>query len=296
MKSRWVGLTQARTRRRPRRTGFFRGASHALHSLGMASVLFFAAALNFALYPNALAAVIGARPIPMSIVPVEPSPNAAAPSIDIDPAEVHLLAATAWAEARSEGEEGMRAVAHVIVNRLGERFGEDLETVIRAPKQFSAWNIGDPNRPLAQDPERYATEGADKDSWAVAQEVALQVLDGQSVDPTNGALFYHTLAVHPVWDSYATDPLVIGSHIFFHDVPDPPGGRRYRVSANSLAAREARLARTGPRAGRVHGAVQHAPAPMAHQLLSGEQPGDLPAPPSLTNTSTTPLPPDPTVS
>jgi N-acetylmuramoyl-L-alanine amidase len=278
MRSRWVGLTRPRAPVR-RRNGFVRGASHALHTLGFASVLFFAAALNFALYPNALAAVVGVQPGQIGFVPPAPAQNAgtAAP-IAVNPADAHLLAATAWAEARSEGECGMRAVAHVIVNRLGARFGDDLETVIRAPKQFSAWNIGDPNRPLAQNPEHYATAGADKDTWEIAQQVALQVLQGQSVDPTNGALFYHTLTVRPVWDRFAIGPLVIGSHIFFHDVPDPPGARRYRVAANSLAAREIRISqrRTGPRAGRVHGIVQRAPASMAHQLLPGERPGDLP--------------------
>lgn len=301
MRSRWVGLTRTRAPVIRRRPGFVRGASHALHSLGMASILFFAAALNFALYPNALAAVVGVQSARVSFVSPEPAANAVAPvPIDVDPADAHLLAATAWAEARSEGEEGMRAVAHVIVNRLGDRFGEDLQTVIRAPKQFSAWNIGDPNRPLAQNPERYAAAGADKETWEMAQQVATQVLAGQSVDPTNGALFYHTLAVRPSWDRYAVGPLVIGSHIFFRDVPDPPGARRYRVSASSLAARESRVtrvsARVGPRAGRVHGVIQRAPASMAHQMLPGEQPGDLPTPPPLTSASATPLPPDVNVS
>jgi len=303
MTSRWIGLTRARVpvRRRP---GFVRGASHALHSLGFASVLFFAAALNFALYPNALAAVVGVQPGHIGFVPPEPAQNAgtAATPVAVNPADVHLLAATTWAEARSEGEGGMRAVAHVIVNRLGARFGDNLETVIRAPKQFSAWNIGDPNRPLAQNPERYATAGADKDTWEVAQQVALQVLQGTSVDPTNGALFYHTLAVRPVWDRYAVGPMVIGSHIFFHDVPDPPGARRYRISANSLAAREVRVAarRTGPRAGRVNGIIQQAPAALAHRLLPGEQPGDLPdatpAPSAVSAPAApTPLAPDASV-
>lgn len=278
----------------PRRRGFAQTANHALHSLGMASVLFFAAALNFAFHPDALAAV-GIEPARIGFVSLEPGANASLSASAVDPSDAHLLAATAWAEARSEGEEGMRAVAHVIVNRLGDRFGADLETVIRAPKQFSAWNIGDPNRPLAQNPERYATDGADKDTWEIAQLVAQQVLAGQSIDPTNGALFYHTLAVRPSWDRYATGPLVIGSHIFFHDVPDPPGGRRYRVSSTSLAARTARISAqvdAGPRAGRVNGVIQHAPAAMAHQLLPGEQPGDLPTPPPLTNTGSAPLPPD----
>ncbi|MFZ2028943.1 MAG: cell wall hydrolase [Vitreimonas sp.] len=301
MASRWVGLTRARAPAR-RRPGFVRGSSHALHSLGFASVLFFAAALNFALYPNALAAVVGVQPGHVGFVPPEPAQNAgtAATPVVVNPADVHLLAATAWAEARSEGEYGMRAVAHVIVNRLGARFGDSLQTVVLAPKQFSAWNIGDPNRALALNPERYATAGADRDTWEIAQQVALQVLQGVSVDPTNGALFYHTLAVRPVWDRFAVGPLVIGSHIFFHDVPDPPGAHRYRVAVNSLAAREVRVSltrRSGPRAGRVNGVVQQAPTSMAHRLLPGEQPGDLPdaTPAATAVTSPTPLAPDTSV-
>jgi hypothetical protein len=260
-------------------------------------VLFFAAALNFALYPNALAAVVGVQPGHIGFVPPPPAQNAGTATIAVNSADAHLLAATAWAEARSEGEYGMRAVAHVIVNRLGARFGDSLETVIRAPKQFSAWNIGDPNRPLAQNPERYATAGVDKDTWEIAQQVALQVLQGQSVDPTNGALFYHTLAVRPVWDRFAVGPLVIGSHIFFHDVPDPPGARRYRVAANSFAAREVRIShrRSGPRAGRVNGVIQQAPASMAHQLLPGEHPGDLPDVTPASPASPTPQAPDTSV-
>ncbi|MBS0384124.1 MAG: cell wall hydrolase, partial [Proteobacteria bacterium] len=271
MRSRWVGLTRKRAAAR-RRHGLVHGASHALHTLGVASMLFFAAALNFALYPDALAAVVGVQSARIGFVP--PGPAMRAASVAVNPANVHLLAATAWAEARSEGEPGMRAVAHVIVNRLGDRFGENLQTVILSPKQFSAWNIGDPNRPLALHPERYATDGADKDTWEMAQQVALQVLAGQSVDPTNGALFYHTLAVHPAWDRYARGPLVIGSHIFFRDVPDLPTGRRY------IAVREAQVtpASSGPRTGRVYGVIRRAPLSMAHQALPGERPGDLPTP------------------
>jgi hypothetical protein len=105
-----------------------------------------------------------------------------------------------------------------MVNRLGARFGQDLHTVIFAPRQFSAWNAGDPNRRLAQDPERYATDGADRETWEIAQQVALQVLQGQSVDPTNGALFYHARSVHPAWSAYGVGRLEIGSHVFYHDV------------------------------------------------------------------------------
>jgi spore germination cell wall hydrolase CwlJ-like protein len=138
--------------------------------------------------------------------------------------EVHLLAATTWAEARSEGENGMRAVAHVMVNRVGPRFGDSLTDVILHPKQFSAWNEGDPNRPLAQDPERYARSGVNRETWETAQEVAREVLDGRSTDPTQGALFYHTRAVSPYWAKNGVGTHVIGQHVFYSDVTPRAGG------------------------------------------------------------------------
>src|SRR5690606_23213977 len=129
--------------------------------------------------------------------------DAVQPEVVLDENEVRLLAATVWGEARSEGELGMRAVAHVMVNRVGERFGEDLTTVLLTPKQFSVWNNGDPNRRLVlnlvRDPERYVSDFAE---WETAQRIAREVLSGQSVDPTGGALFYHTRAVRPRWARY----------------------------------------------------------------------------------------------
>jgi spore germination cell wall hydrolase CwlJ-like protein len=138
--------------------------------------------------------------------------------------EVHLLAATTWAEARSEGEKGMRAVAHVMVNRVGPRFGDSLTEVILHPKQFSVWNEGDPNRPLVQNPERYARSGVNRETWETAQEVAREVLDGRSSDPTAGALFYHTRAISPYWAKNGVGTQVIGQHVFYSDVAPRVGG------------------------------------------------------------------------
>ena len=182
---------------------------------------------------------------------------------------IHLLAATMWGEARSEGEDGMRAVAHVMVNRVGPRFGESLETVILAPKQFSVWNLGDPNRPLVRNPERYAKGKEDAATWAAAQRIAREVLTGQSADPTSGSLFYHTRAINPRWARYGVGTRTIGAHIFYRDVPNVRAGVT-TVSAEgaetllATADRPARVAappaqRTGPRAGRVNGVIQHAP-------------------------------------
>ncbi|MEJ0060351.1 MAG: cell wall hydrolase [Terricaulis sp.] len=117
----------------------------------------------------------------------------------------------------------MRAVAHVIVNRVGPRFGDSLTEVILHPKQFSAWNEGDPNRPLAQNPERYARSGINRETWETAQEVAREVLDGRSTDPTAGALFYHTSAISPYWAKNGVGEQVIGHHVFYSDVTPRAG-------------------------------------------------------------------------
>jgi spore germination cell wall hydrolase CwlJ-like protein len=306
MAARWIGLSRPdplvrtfalRRARKPFLSSF-------LHTLGIGSVFVISLAFNCALFPQAYAQARDGMHAPLDFFFAPSQSQAAAPGANpqaaelaaLDPAEVHLLAATAWAEARSEGELGMRAVAHVMVNRIGGRFGDDLQTVILAPKQFSAWNLGDPNRPLAQNPEHYATAGLDKATWDTAQEVAREVLSGQSVDPTGGALFYHTRAVHPVWDRDGKGRMIIGAHVFFHDVPD---GERIRPAPVRMTRASATSSHRGPRAGRVNGVIQYAPASMAHQLLPGEQAGELSAPagPATTSTPTpaTPLGPSASV-
>lgn len=225
MAARWIGLVRPNKGTKARAAK--RGLGQSLHALGATSVLVMAAAFNFALQPEALAAVVtGEREI-VGFVPDEPSAGAAEqlPAVALNEAEVRLLAATVWGEARSEGEDGMRAVAHVMVNRIGARFGENLETVIMTPYQFSVWNRGDPNRRLVSNPERYATDGVALETWEQAQRIAREVLSGQSADPTGGALFYHTRAVRPSWARRGVGRQEIGAHVFYADVPDP-GVRR----------------------------------------------------------------------
>lgn len=206
-----------------------------------------------------------------------------APPLEVSEEDVRVLAATAWAEARSEGEDGMRAVAHVIVNRVGPRFGDSVEEVALSPYQFSAWNRGDPNRPLAMNPDRYARGGVNRVTWLAAQEIAREVLEGRSVDPTRGALFYHTRAVRPYWAKYGIGKRIIGAHVFYEDVPDlrPRRGVRSRTqSVRHVAQREGAPARRGPRAGRVNGVIQYAPAPSS--APAREPPPAPPLPPRTT--------------
>lgn len=248
-----------------------------------------AAAVNFALYPEALAAVVSGEHEVVGFVPEQPSASAAedaVPAVVLNESEVRLLAATVWGEARSEGEQGMRAVAHVMMNRVGDRFGQNIETVIMTPYQFSVWNRGDPNRRLVSNPDAYATGGTALETWETAQRIAREVLSGQSVDPTGGALFYHTRAVRPSWARQGVGRHVIGAHVFYADVPDrgvrrTPTTRLQVTQVTHTYAQPIPIdgpAAQGPRAGRVNGVIQHAPVSMARQELPSESPNGAATP------------------
>ena len=281
MAARWIGLTRS-TNKNSRARAKAHSIKHSLHALGAGGVLVLAAAMNFALYPDALAAVVsGERPI-IGFVPEEPAGHALSteqPRV-LNEDEVRLLAATVWGEARSEGEDGMRAVAHVMVNRIGPRFGEDLSTVILSPKQFSVWNRNDPNRRIVQNLARDPSSVATDPEWLVGERVSREVLSGQSVDPTGGALFYHTRGVRPRWARIGQGRQTLGQHIFYADVPDP-GVRDTPALINvsqflaqalpgGSERRQAAAQRRGPRAGRVNGVIQYAPVSAARQELPSE--------------------------
>jgi hypothetical protein len=262
MAARWVGLSRPHKKKTAISRGIGRLFHDSAHAFGAFGVLIMAAGMNFAMHPEALAQVVSGERMIIGFVPEEPTGVAITPiaPIVVDETEVRLLAATAWGEARSEGEDGMRAVAHVMVNRIGDRFGEDLTTVVLSPKQFSVWNRGDPNRRLVQglvaNPDRYTAGDA---QWETAQRVAREVLSGQSVDPTGGALFYHTRAIRPRWSRQGVGRQEIGAHVFYTDVPD--AGTRNTPRVIDIAQYFGRALRITPAAGgRVRGTIQSADA------------------------------------
>ena len=135
----------------------------------------------------------------------------------------HLhLAATMWGEARGDGVQGMRAVGHVILNRVNSdndrRYGSTLREVMLRDRQFSVWNRGDPNRPrMLRLIDGAQPSGRDGEMWLAAQTIAADILAGRSTDPTGGALYYHTQEVDPEWNDYAEGGFVLASHIFYTD-------------------------------------------------------------------------------
>lgn len=132
------------------------------------------------------------------------------------------LAATMWGEARGDGVRGMRAVGHVILNRVNSsndrRYGSTLSEVMFRDRQFSVWNIDDPNRPLMLSlVGGWQPGGRDGEMWLIAKAIAAEILSGRSTDPTDGALYYHTQDVDPEWNDYAEGEMILASHVFYQD-------------------------------------------------------------------------------
>jgi N-acetylmuramoyl-L-alanine amidase len=128
-----------------------------------------------------------------------------------------FLALTIWGEARNSGKAGMRAVAHVILNRLNSdrSFGDSIRGVVRDRKAFSCWNKGDPNRELMMNIGKLDKDGEDYKMWKAAQKIAKKIMRGRDKDPTHGALFYHTDNITPTWADGQQVVANIGGHLFY---------------------------------------------------------------------------------
>lgn len=130
---------------------------------------------------------------------------------------IEILARTMWGEARSEGIEGMKAIACVVLNRVekakqrGGHFwwGHDIQSVCLKPWQFSCWNRNDPNR-------RKVLQVTDEDphffqALRLAKNIVLQGVN----DITCGADHYHTDYIHPFWSKEHEPVCQIGHHLFY---------------------------------------------------------------------------------
>lgn len=114
-----------------------------------------------------------------------------------------IIALTLFGEASGEPIEGKRAVASVIWQRAGGDTNR-LESVCKAPRQFSCWNAAEPRVP-----NDYPSRKAWRDCKAIAEEMAA----GTFV-PTIRADHYHSGPV-PRWAVGMRLVAIIGGHRFY---------------------------------------------------------------------------------
>jgi N-acetylmuramoyl-L-alanine amidase len=110
-----------------------------------------------------------------------------------------MLALLAYAEARSEGQDGIRAQIHSTLNRHRARkwfSGATLAETIMMPYAYSAMNTDDPNRRAAM---RDAMAGQ---LMTLCMGEAVAALAAATEDPTGGATHYYADGTRePTWVS-----------------------------------------------------------------------------------------------
>ncbi len=119
------------------------------------------------------------------------------------------LASAIYYEAATEPDEGQRAVAQVVLNRVRHR--EWPQTVCGVVYQGS-------DRPGCQ--FSFACDGAMARgpmlaAWIRARRVAERALAGETYAPVGSSTFYHTMQVAPAWGRRMTPVAIVGAHIFY---------------------------------------------------------------------------------
>jgi len=117
-----------------------------------------------------------------------------------------IVAMTLLGEARGEGYAGMYAVACVIKQRATNRNLTPAQVCLQR-KQFSCWNIKDPNR--AKLPKLLETDAG---YWAKVLAVNLSQLKS---DHVKGADHYCARRSNPYWAKGKKPVCIIGNHKFY---------------------------------------------------------------------------------
>ncbi len=132
--------------------------------------------------------------------------------------DILLAARTAYGEGRSEPYDGLKAIAHVFINRTNRRVGDadhGLAATALRHRQFSAWNEGDPNRAKLQ---RITINSR---VFRRCLRAVLEALD--EPDFTGGARHYMTKARRAKgwprsWGPVRKPCYIKGRHLFYNDV------------------------------------------------------------------------------
>ncbi|MEJ7934030.1 cell wall hydrolase [Sphingobium sp. AN558] len=126
---------------------------------------------------------------------------------------LNCLTSAIYYEAASEPDEGQRAVAQVVLNRVrsplwpnsvcGVVYQGSERTDFRCQFTFSC------DGSMARLPSAAG--------WARARRIAQDALSGLAYKPVGLATHYHTLAVRPAWSGTLQPVAVIGAHIFYRN-------------------------------------------------------------------------------
>lgn len=118
------------------------------------------------------------------------------------PKQTRCLAEAGYFESRGQGDRGMLATMHVIMNRVKDgNFANTPCSVIAQPKQFSYRGKGY----KIKEPEVHQR----------ALELAQEVISGKRKDFTQGSLYFVHRKINQPWLKQVDYKCTIGDHKFF---------------------------------------------------------------------------------
>jgi spore germination cell wall hydrolase CwlJ-like protein len=123
---------------------------------------------------------------------------------------LECLSNAVYFEARSEPADGQRAVAQVVLNRVGQRGfpGSVCGVVYQGLRGGRSCQF------------KFVCDGSmagrrEQGAWMAARRIARAVIDGEILTALRGVTFFHTRAVTPHWTTRMVRVATIGSHIFY---------------------------------------------------------------------------------
>jgi spore germination cell wall hydrolase CwlJ-like protein len=181
------------------------------------------------------------EPPPTDILAKEIAVGDPAKPFDIGPAShddvnsaLDCLTSAIYYEARSQSDDGQRAVAQVVLNRVRHpAFPKSVCGVVYQGSnrttgcQFSFTCDGSLGRGIRS-----------PFAWQRARQIAAAALAGYVFAPVGLATHYHTTAIHPWWADAMSKAVTIGAHIFYRwngAWGDPRSFRRPYVGAEAMA-------------------------------------------------------------
>ena len=140
----------------------------------------------------------------------------------------NIIARTLYAEARNDGEKGMRAVASVIYNRADGKINDFVNVCKKngyskkykkIVYQFSCWgkmtnSEWSPKNFKVKIPNSVKGNAKNETLWKVAKQIAADMLAGNFTPITNANMYYNDKKANPDWGNQLTSVKYIGSHKF----------------------------------------------------------------------------------
>jgi spore germination cell wall hydrolase CwlJ-like protein len=166
-------------------------------------------------------------------LPAQPFTMAQRSNVDMNNA-LECLTTAIYYEARSESDDGERAVAQVVLNRV--RHPAFPKSVCGVVYQGSNRTTG---CQFSFTCDGSLARGREPAAWDRAARIAADALSGYVFAPVGTATHFHTTAIHPWWADSMAKAVTIGAHIFYRwrgEWGDPTSFRRPYVGNEVLTA------------------------------------------------------------